>query len=115
MTESQHWDTVHSTKGTDVSWWQPADDMKSFKAWGGTDRELYEKAAREHYEIACRLLRDGFMQLGVELQRKCDADHWHEVETAWLGGVDADPYDAQGKANVSTEAVQLSRGRSRSL
>ena len=68
-------------------WWQPADDMKSFKAWGGTDRELYEKAAREHYEIACRLLRDGFMQLGVELQRKCDADHWHGG-VAGVGGVD---------------------------
>ena len=27
MTESQHWDTVHSTKGTDVSWWQPADEL----------------------------------------------------------------------------------------
>ena len=27
MTESQHWVTVHSTKGTDVSWWQPADEL----------------------------------------------------------------------------------------
>ena len=27
MTESQHWDAVHSTKGTDVSWWQSADEL----------------------------------------------------------------------------------------
>jgi len=76
----------------DWMWWQPSDDMKSAKAWGGPPDE-YPAALRAHIDLATDLLRGGFKMVGLELRERV-TDSWGHTHTVtvdqqWLGGIDS--------------------------
>lgn len=72
-------------------WWQPADDLRSLKAWikSGGDPGTYPEAYAEHLRMAERLLQDGFMQVGLEVWETNERGYEYVIDSTWLGGVDS--------------------------
>ena len=76
----------------DYIWWQPADDMKSAKAWGGDPAE-WPAVWKQYVDHCIDLLRDGFSLVGLHVWQHLETAHgdmrWVEIDSTYLGGVDS--------------------------
>lgn len=83
----------------DWIWWQPADDLKSPRAWAKAWRESgqpapdYNETFREHLETATHLLSYGFSLVGLSVWEtvydSLNQPHKVQLAVTYLGGIDS--------------------------
>ncbi len=80
-----------------VMWWEPYDETYGWQddagEWHyGKWEQLPRDEMRRQINFITDLLREGFKAVGLRLMERVEDrlghDHWVQVDTAWIGGVD---------------------------